>query len=94
MEIEDNDCLSFLDVLISRTDDGKIETSVYRKKTFSGLYMKNDSFVPLSFKNSLVYSLLNRTFKICSSNEIFKKEVEIVKDILLCNGFLVIISID
>ena len=87
VEIEDNDCLSFLDVLISRTDDGKIETSVYRKKIFSGLYMKNDSFVPLSFKNSLVYGLLNRTFKICSSNEIFKKEVKIVKDILLCNSF-------
>ena len=51
VEIEDNDCLSFLDVLISRTDIGKIETSIYRKRTFSGLYMKNDSFVPLSFKN-------------------------------------------
>ena len=46
VEIEENNCLPFLDVFITRNDEGNISTSMYRKKTFSGLYMKEDSFVP------------------------------------------------
>ena len=56
--------LPFLDVLVTRTPDGNIETFVYHKKTFSGLYIKYDSYVPISFKRNLVHGLLNRAFKI------------------------------
>ena len=31
VEFEENNCLPFLDVLVTRTLDGTIETSVYRK---------------------------------------------------------------
>jgi hypothetical protein len=87
VELEENDCLPFLDVLVAKTSDGKISTSVYRKKTFSGLYMKHDSFVPASFKRSLIYGLLNRAFRICSSHELFQHEITVIKNILLSNGF-------
>ena len=53
LEHEQSDCISFLDVLVSRNEEGTIETSLYRKKTFSGLYMKFDSFVPQHFKKNL-----------------------------------------
>ena len=53
-EDEDNNILSFLDVLVTRVD-GTLCTSVYRKPTFSGLFMKYDSFVPAQYKRSLVY---------------------------------------
>ena len=87
VEFEENNCLPFLDVLVTRTPDGNIETSVYRKKTFSGLYIKYDSYVPISFKHNLVHGLLNRAFKISSSFEIFKQEVGVIKNILLSNGY-------
>ena len=53
-EEEQDNKLSFLDVLLTRTTDGSIVTSIYRKPTFSGLYMKWDSFVPKSYKKGLV----------------------------------------
>ena len=59
---------------------------MYRKKTFSGLYKKEDSFVPTSFKHNLIYGLLNRAFKINSSCVIFKQEIKVIKN-MISNGF-------
>jgi predicted GIY-YIG superfamily endonuclease len=87
LEIEKDNSLAFLDVLVSRSDDGNISTSLYRKETFSGLYLKFDSFVPHHFKKNLVSGLLNRTWKICSSREIFNKELDTIKNLLKSNGF-------
>ena len=49
--------------------------------------MKYNSFVPPHFKRSLVFCLLNRCWRICSSYELFKQEYEFVKQLLVCNGF-------
>ena len=87
VEIEENNCLPFLDVLIT----SNILTSMYRKKTFSGLYMKKDSFVPTSFKHYLIYGLLLRAFKISSSCDIFKQEIQVIKNILSAMAFHVIL---
>ena len=62
-------------------------TSVYRKPTFSGLFMKYDSFVPAQYKLSLVYGLIGRSWKICSSVESFENEVKFLKNILGANGY-------
>ena len=51
-EDEDNNMLSFLDVLVTRVD-GTLCPSLY-KPTFSDLFMKYDSFVPIQYKRSLV----------------------------------------
>ena len=53
--------------------------------------MKEDSFVPTSFKHNLIYGLLNRAFKISSSCDIFKQEIKVIKNILISNGFHVIL---
>ena len=68
LETEKNDCLS---VLIMSSDDGVISTTLFRKKTFSGLLMQYDSFVPMSYKKSLINGLIHRAWKICSSEELF-----------------------
>ena len=52
LEIESNDCIPFLDVLVTKTVDGFISTSLYRKCTFLGLYMKFDSSVTNNPNNS------------------------------------------
>ena len=54
--------LPFLDVLVTRQDDGCLVTSVYRKPTFSGLYLKWDSFVPKQYKSGLIYGLISRQY--------------------------------
>ena len=59
-EEEQDNKLSFLDVLLTRTTDGSIVESIYRKPTFSGLYVKWDSFVPKSYKKGLVNCLVFR----------------------------------
>ena len=43
-EVEQNKCLPFLDVLVTRVND-KFSTSLYRKPTFSGLYTNFYSYV-------------------------------------------------
>ena len=62
-EIEENNCLAFLDVLVTRED--KFSTSLYRKPTFSGLYSNFESFMPDSYKKGLIYTLLHRAFVLC-----------------------------
>ena len=79
--------LAFLDVLVERCPDGRIQTSVYRKKTFSGLYLKWTSFVPKSYKRGLVFSLLNRAWNICSTYGKFDEEVRQLKTVLTANGY-------
>ena len=48
--------------------------------------MKYNSFSPLQCKRSLVYGLLNRCWRICSSYELFKQEY-FVKQLLIFNCF-------
>ena len=67
-EVEQNNSFSFLDVKICREND-RFTTSIYRKPTFSGVFIHFDSFIPTSYKHGLVKTLMFRYFKICSSYE-------------------------
>ena len=59
-----NDIRSFLDVEVSR-ERNKFATIVYRKPTFSGVYMYFDSFLPTTYKFGIIYALVFRCFSIC-----------------------------
>ena len=52
--------LPFLDVLNTRSD--RLTTSVYRKSTFTGLLQNYNSFVPFTYKEGLIKTLIDRTF--------------------------------
>ena len=56
-EEESHDKISFLDISITRSDN-KLFTSLYRKKTFSGVYMNYNSFLPTNCKKGLIDTLL------------------------------------
>ena len=86
-EEEQNDQLPFLDVLVTRNSNGKISTTVYRKPSFSGLYLRWDSFVPKQYKRGLINSLVHRVWKICSTYEGFHLELEFIKSVLQANGY-------
>ena len=56
LEKENDGRLSFLDIN-NFCEKGKFVT-VYRKKTFSGVYTNFDSFIPETYKTGLIKSLL------------------------------------
>ena len=65
METQNENCLSFLDVLIKNEET--VTTSVYRKNTFTGLLTNFSSFTAESYKIGLANDLLLRAFRISSS---------------------------
>ena len=62
-------------------------TSIYRKKTFTGLYTKWDSFTPRKYKINLIRTLTYRCFRICSSASLLQSALNDVKKLLSRNGY-------
>ena len=85
-ELEKDDCLPFLDVLVSR-ENNMFTTSIYRKPTFSGLYSNFNSFMPDKYKEDLIKTLLHRAFTLCFDWSRFHSEVSLLKDIFRKNMF-------
>ena len=61
IEHETNNCLSFLDVLITRSEQ-HFSTSVYRKKTYTGLGSNFYSSCFHNFKTNSIHTLLRSLF--------------------------------
>ena len=77
--------LPFLDVLVGRRDSSSL-TSVYRKPTFTELYLSWDSFAPRSRQRNLIRFLSYRALNICSDCRI-EDELKVIKDIVINNGY-------
>ena len=54
VKIEENNCIPFLDMLISPNNVGEINFNVYRKPTHSGKYLDFKSNNPIAHKNSVI----------------------------------------
>ena len=72
-ECEKDGNFYFLDVNI-KFMDGQFCTSTYAKPTSIGLYLLWSSFTNNSYKMSLFYCLLLRSFRICSNWMLFHNE--------------------
>ena len=75
-ETEDSNNFSFLDVKITRRNK-RFVTFIFRKATFSGLFINYDSFISDTYKFT--------RFKICMEN--VHIEVELMKSIFKCNNY-------
>ena len=84
-EKESNHSLPFLDVLVER-HDSEFLTSVYRKPTFTGQYLRWNSFSPQKRKINLIGTLVHRAFMICSKIKL-DQEIGKICSILLENGY-------
>ena len=82
---ESNLALPFLDVLVEKSPS-KFITSIYRKPTFTGLYLCWNSFSPRKRKTNLILTLTHRALAI-SSPERLPSELNKIKFILLTNGY-------
>ena len=86
IETEQNNRISLLDVNVIR-EHGKFITSVYRKPTFSGVYFHFDSFLSDTYKIGMIYTLVNRCFRICSSWSMFHQQLILLRKILQKNCY-------
>ena len=85
-EVENNNSLAFLDINVQRLNDC-FETSIYRKPTFSGVYLHFTSYMPLEYKLGLISTLLHRCFALVSSYENFHLDLLKLKEIINQNGY-------
>ena len=66
--------MSFLDVLITPIEDRSLDTTVYRKPTYTDLYPQWDSNHTLTSKYGVVGALHHRAQLICSSPKLLQQE--------------------
>ena len=59
--------------------NNKLTTSLYRKKTFSGVYL--NSFLSMHYKKGLIHTLLFRAYNICVDYITLHTETEFLKSI-------------
>ena len=85
LEKEKEMCLPFLDAYVERTGIG-FETSIYRKPTFTGQYLRWEFFSLLKRKISLISTLVHRALMICTKRRL-NEEIERIKNILLDSGY-------
>ena len=67
--------IPFLDIVIKRHHNNSFSTSIYRKKTFTDLYTKWDSFTTRKYKTNLIRTLTYRCFRICSSASLLQSTI-------------------
>ena len=85
VEKEQNNSLHFLDVVVEKEGTGFL-TSIYRKPTFTGQYIRWNSFSPRTRKISLIKTLVHRALMICSKTKL-GPELDKIKQLLIDNGY-------
>ncbi|BHF57631.1 hypothetical protein SprV_0100057300 [Sparganum proliferum] len=86
-EDEEDEKLPFLDVLVTRTPDGKLSTTVYRKETNTTQVLNYHSNHPLVHKRGCVRALFDRAKTHCSEPEGRMQELRHLRDQLTKNDY-------
>ena len=90
-EVEENNCISFLDTVTTRVHD-RIQVSVYRKPTHTDKYLDFNSHHPAQHKRSVVNTLLDRAKNIPSTRagqcRVRKHVINVLRDNNYPLGFI------
>ena len=86
MDIEENNKLPFLDVLISRKEDGSVSHQVYRKNTHTDRYLHADSHHFPPQKIRVINTLVTKALRI-SDKEHIKEEIDHLEKVFEDNGY-------
>ena len=78
-EPENNEKLSFLDVTVHKSDN-KFNTSIFRKKTFTGQGSNFFSSLYFPYKCSVIRTLIDRAYTLSSSYQIFHVEIDCLRN--------------
>ena len=87
MEKEVNNKLSFIDILIDNIQIDILSTSVCDKPTYTGLLRNYFSFIPESYTIGLIRTLIDRTFKLNNTWNLFNSDLHNLKNNLCKNMF-------
>ena len=85
-EEENDDKISFLDISITRTEN-KFTMSIFRKKTYSRVYLNFHSHLPTDYKKGLISTLWHCSYNVCSDYPSFHQEVLFLKSVWQKNSF-------
>ena len=86
-EEEAENAIAFLDVKITRKNDGLV-TDVYRKKTDTNIYINWKSFAPRTWKIGTLKGLVTRAHTICSEKAALQREIDFLKNTFVkINGY-------
>ena len=80
-EIEENQKITFLDVLIIRTRDNKLETTVFRKETNTDFYINWNSHPSIQWKWGSLKNLIERSISICSNEKLLGDELNYLRKV-------------
>jgi len=90
-ETEKSQTIPFLGIQINReTNSNQVSTyttSLYHKPTSTPLLMNFHSFVPLSYRVSVIQASVNRILNLCSCWQFVHVEIQYLRTILLRNFF-------
>ena len=91
-ELEYNNKLPFLDTEITRSNDGNLQATIYRKPTHSDCYLNFRSDHPVQHMRSVVNTLMHRARSLPTSKKEKKKEINHIKIRVSCEFLLSIDS--
>ena len=80
-EIEENQKIAFLDVLIIRTRDNKLQTTEFRKETNTDLYINWNSHASIQWKWGSLKNLIQRSILICSNEKLLEDELNYLRKV-------------
>ena len=83
-ELEENNKITFLDVIINRISFNEIETNVYRKESNTDIYINWYSHTPLQWKIGTLRNLITRAKNISSTEDLLNLELDHLKTVF-CN---------
>jgi len=82
-----NNRFNFLDIHLQISNNLQFETSVFVKPTDKGIYTNFFSYVPLSYKKSVLKTLIYRAFRYSSNWTLFNTEIDRLKQIFANNSY-------
>ncbi|CAF3338582.1 unnamed protein product [Rotaria socialis] len=76
----------FLDLHIEN-QDGQLLTTVYQKPSYESYYLPFNSIHPLNMKKNIIYTMLLRAVRYCSTFQAYLNECEKLRMTLLANKY-------
>ena len=86
-EEEHEGSLAFLDLLVTRTPEGSLPTTVFRKPTHTGNYQPVSFHNPHQHKLIIPRTLFSRAENIIKEDELKKDEIRTINNTLITNGY-------
>jgi hypothetical protein len=86
IELEKEIKLSFLDVLIFKNEEN-FETTWFRKNSYTFRYIPWHSIDSKMYKIRLIYTMVNRLSKICSTQKVNNEDLKLLTESFVASGY-------